>query len=73
MHCSKKASSLDHLVGAAEQRERNGEAERLRGDQIDDELEFGWLLDRNVGGRECLNVKGRSRSRQSKTLERYTR
>src|ERR1700730_959149 len=46
----KMAPSLDHLVSAREQLRRHGEAERLRSDQIDDELEFGWLLDRDVGG-----------------------
>src|SRR6516165_124787 len=41
--------SLDHLVGAAEQRQRDCKAEDLGGDQIDDQLDFYRLLDRQVG------------------------
>ena len=43
-----RASLFDHLVGAGEQGWWNGEAERLRSLEIDDQLEFGWLLDRQV-------------------------
>jgi hypothetical protein len=42
------AASFDHLVGAGEQRRRHVEAERLRRDQIQDEIEFGRLLDRRA-------------------------
>ena len=41
--------TFDHLVGAAEQRERDGEAERLGGLEVDDQLDFRGLLDRQVG------------------------
>jgi hypothetical protein len=41
--------SLDHLVGKGEELVRHGEAERLCGGQVDDKIELGWLLDRNVG------------------------
>ena len=37
---------FDHLIGAREQHRRDCEAERLGGDQIDDQIELGRLLDR---------------------------
>src|SRR5215467_14297256 len=40
--------SFDHLVGAAEQRGWNREAERFRGGQVHDQIEFGRLLNRDV-------------------------
>ena len=43
------ANLFDHLVGAADQRQRNGEAERLGSLQVDDKLDFGGLLDRQIG------------------------
>ena len=43
-------SLFDHLVGKGQKRRRNGEPQRLGGDEIDDEDEFGGLLDRNVAG-----------------------
>src|SRR5215813_4898395 len=42
------AVSLDHLVGYCEQAGRNGEVERPRRLQVDNELEFGRLLDRQA-------------------------
>src|ERR1700738_4742833 len=42
--------SFDDLVGAGEDRLRDGEAERLGGLEIHDQLECGWLLHRQIGG-----------------------
>src|SRR5262245_52344998 len=41
---------FDHPVGAGEQRRRNYETERSRRDQVDNQIELGRLLDRQVGG-----------------------
>ena len=43
------ASLLDYLVGDREQRRRHLEAERLRGLEIDHQLELGRLLNRQFG------------------------
>jgi hypothetical protein len=45
---------LDHLVGAGEGRRRNGEAERPRGPQIEDELDLVQPLHRQVCRRLTL-------------------
>jgi hypothetical protein len=41
---------FDHLVGAAKQRERYGNIERLRGLQVNNKFDLADLLDRQVGG-----------------------
>jgi hypothetical protein len=41
-------SLLNHLVGAGEQRDGRVEAQRLGSLEIDDQLEFGGLLDRQI-------------------------
>src|SRR5437899_5427074 len=43
------AHSLDHLVGAREQRWRHVEAERLRGLEVDHQLVFSGRLHRQIG------------------------
>jgi hypothetical protein len=66
--CQKQTSGclFDHLVGAREQRWRHGEAERLGGGQVDDEIEFGRLLNRKIGRvgtfENLVNVAGGSAS-----------
>jgi hypothetical protein len=40
---------FDHLVGAQQNRRRDFDADGLGGLQIDDQLELGWPLDRQVG------------------------
>src|SRR5262249_42831376 len=41
--------SFNHLVGAAEERDRNGKAERLGGLEVDEQLDLSGLLDWQVG------------------------
>lgn len=48
--CSKFARLLDHFVGRAEQRERERKAERFGCLEIDRQLDFAGLLDRQIGG-----------------------
>ncbi len=48
MHRSKMASSFYECVGAGLERQWHGQAKCFRGIQVDDKLEFGWLLDWQV-------------------------
>jgi hypothetical protein len=53
---------LNHFVGAGEDRWRHGEAKRIRGLEIDDQLERSRLLDRQIGRigalEDLLSAKG---------------
>jgi hypothetical protein len=50
MHRNKQSSLFDDLAGAAEQRQRDGEAEGLGSFEIDDQLDFSGPLDGQIGG-----------------------
>jgi hypothetical protein len=54
LHFEPPFTSLDHLVGAGEQRRRHFQAERPGRLQVYDKLEFGRLQDRQVGGLRAL-------------------
>src|SRR6516165_3265525 len=49
MQCSKKVL-FNHLVSECKKRFRNLDAERLGDCDINDKLDFGRLLDRNIAG-----------------------
>jgi hypothetical protein len=55
---------------------RNSKPERLGGLEIDDEIEFGRLLDRDVGGlrpRRILSTNSAARRKRSGKLARWRR
>src|SRR5580698_9244204 len=47
MQC--RASLFDHLIGSRQEGWRNGETERLCSFEINHQLEFRWLLNRQIG------------------------
>jgi len=48
--CRTAKGLFDHFVGPTEHRYRDGDAEGLGGLQVDVQLDFSCLLDRQVGG-----------------------
>src|SRR5260370_42565752 len=48
-HAQFSSKILDHLVGKVEHAWRNREAERVGGLQVDDQREFRWVLNGEVG------------------------
>src|SRR5262245_3414049 len=48
MRCSKTALLFDHLVSAGEQRKREGETKRAGSFEVDDQLDFHRLVNRQV-------------------------
>ena len=42
---------LDHLIRGGQQRFRDGRAEGFGGLEVDDQFEFRWLYDRQIGPR----------------------
>ena len=62
--------SLEHLVGAGEQRVWHGEAERLSGLEIDSNVELGRLHDWKIGGLLTLENPAGIDARQTFTSRR---
>jgi hypothetical protein len=44
-YVSLQTSLLDHLIGSAQQRRWDRQAEGFGGPEVDDQFELGWLLD----------------------------
>jgi hypothetical protein len=53
MHCG-KTGLLDHLIGAAQERQRNGQSECPGDLEVENEFDFRDLLDRQVGWLRAL-------------------
>jgi hypothetical protein len=51
---SAHGNSLDHLVGAARHGQRDGDPERLGRLEVDVQLDFRCLLDRQIGRLRAL-------------------
>src|SRR5262245_9996166 len=64
MRAASSSRSFDHLVGASENRIRHGQAEGLGGFKIDDELEPGRQLNRQLARlgtiEDAIDIGGRT-------------
>ena len=64
MWTNRPNSLLDHLVGELQQRLRHGEAERLGGSQVNDQIEFGRQLNGQITGfrsfESAIYIEGRT-------------
>ena len=56
MHSVDSSDSFDHPVGHRKQGWRNFDRERLCSLEVGDQLEFRWLLDRQIGGLGAFNI-----------------
>jgi hypothetical protein len=53
-----KCASFNNFIGEREKHRWQLKTERLSGLQVDDKSEFGWLLDREIGGLLALKKCG---------------
>ena len=63
-----RAVSFDHLVGTAEERDRDGEAQRPGRFEVDAQLDFGGLLDGQIGRFLALENSARVEANQTVTV-----
>jgi hypothetical protein len=61
------AASFNHLIRAGEDRGRDGKAERFGDNQVDDEIEFGRLLHRQIVSLDHLVGAGEEVRRNGQT------
>jgi hypothetical protein len=65
-----RTTLFDHLIRASEQFRRNIDAKSLGGVEVDDQIKFGRLLKRQIGGRNAVKD---FRQQSGHALERFFR